>query len=222
MNLPFTVEQFFGVFGSYNEAIWPAQIIAYGLGVLAVILAIRGSRNAGMVISTILSLFWVWMGVFYHIVHFSTINPAARLFGIFFVLQGLLLVLIGGIRKKLSFRSGLDPYGAVGWCFIVYAMLVYPLIGGALGHTYPEAPMFGVAPCPATIFTFGLLLWARGRVPVYLLLIPLLWSLVGVSAALGLGVPQDYGLGIAGILGMILIVHRNRLLKKTAKQAADM
>jgi hypothetical protein len=222
MNLPFTVEQFFGVFGSYNEAIWPAQIIAYGLGVLAVISGIRASRNSGVVISAILALFWVWMGVFYHIVHFSTINPVARLFGIFFILQGLILVLISGIRNRLSFRSGLDPHGVVGWCFIVYAMLVYPLIGSALGHSYPEAPMFGVAPCPATVFTFGLLLWARGLVPIYLLLIPLLWSLIGVSAALRLGVPQDYGLGVAGILGTILIVRRNSLLKKTAKQAASM
>jgi hypothetical protein len=220
MNIPFTADQFFGVFGSYNEAIWPAQIIAYGLGVIAVLSGIRGKTNSGIVVSTILALLWVWMGVFYHIVHFSTINPAARVFGIFFILQALLLVLKGGIRKSLSFRSGLDPHSVIGWCFILYAMIVYPLIGSASGHSYPEAPVFGVAPCPATIFTFGVLLWARSHVPVYLLLIPFLWSLVGVGAALNLGVPQDYGLGVAGILGTILTVRRNILLKKTAKQAA--
>jgi hypothetical protein len=222
MNIPFTPEQFFGVFGSYNEAIWPAQIIAYGLGVLAVIFAIRASRNSGTLISAILALFWIWIGAFYHIMHFSRINPSARLFGVVFILQGLVFALTGGVRNRIVFRSGLDPHSITGWSFIVYAMIVYPLIGYALGHSYPEAPMFGVAPCPATILTFGLLLWARSQIPIYLLLIPFLWSLVGLSAALNLGVPQDYGLGVAGILGTILILRRNRMLKKEVEQPADM
>lgn len=218
MNIPFTVEQFFSVFGSYNDAIWPAQIIAYALGVLAVFFGIRAGRSSARVVSAVLALFWVWMGVFYHILHFSTINPAARLFGVFFILQGLLIALIGSIRNRLSFSSVLDPYTIVGWCFIAYAMIVYPLIGIALGHSYPQVPMFGVAPCPATIFTFGLLLWVRNQIPIYLLVIPFLWSLIGVSAAFKLGVPQDYGLGVAGILGTILIVRRNISLKKTFRQ----
>lgn len=27
MRLPFTIEQFYGVFRQYNEAVWPAQIV---------------------------------------------------------------------------------------------------------------------------------------------------------------------------------------------------
>ncbi len=29
MRLPFTPEQFFGVFAKYNEAVWPAQVAIY-------------------------------------------------------------------------------------------------------------------------------------------------------------------------------------------------
>jgi hypothetical protein len=29
MTIPFTVEQFFDIFGTYNTAIWPAQVVAY-------------------------------------------------------------------------------------------------------------------------------------------------------------------------------------------------
>ena len=29
--LPFTIDQFFGVFAAYNVAIWPAQVVAYGV-----------------------------------------------------------------------------------------------------------------------------------------------------------------------------------------------
>ena len=50
-------------------------------------------------------------------------------------------------------------------------------------------PLFGVAPCPTTIFTIGMLLLARGGWVVWLSIIPLLWSLVGLAAALQLGFP---------------------------------
>jgi hypothetical protein len=33
--LPFSVDQFFGVFASYNRAIWPAQIVAFMIGGLS-------------------------------------------------------------------------------------------------------------------------------------------------------------------------------------------
>jgi len=29
LKIPFTVEQFFDVFGTYNTAIWPMQVVAY-------------------------------------------------------------------------------------------------------------------------------------------------------------------------------------------------
>jgi len=153
------------------------------------------------------------MGIFYHMVHFSVINPVAWIFGIFYILQGSLFFLIGTIFGRLAFRFILKPLPIIGGCFILYAMLVYPLLGISFGHSYPRAPMFGVAPCPTTIFTFGILLWATKSVPTYLLVIPLLWSIVGISAAVNLGVSQDYGLVVAGVLGTTLILIQNRKAK---------
>jgi hypothetical protein len=74
--------------------------------------------------------------------------------------------------------------------------------------------MFGVAPCPTTIFTIGILLLARGRWVVWLSIIPLLWSAIGLAAALQLGIPQDFGLPVAGIgLVTALIVKHFRTLR---------
>jgi len=213
MDLPFTVDQFFNIFETYNTAIWPAPIIAYFLGIGAVVLAFRENRLYGCIVSGILALFWIWMGVFYHIVYFSAINPAAMIFGALFVLEGLLLVVVGSIWGKLSFNFDLKPIPVVGAIFILYAMVAYPLLGLALGHWYPRAPMFGVAPCPTTIFTFGLLLWAKRPVPIYILVVPLIWAIIGTTAAVSLQVPQDYGLGIAGVVGTVLVILRNRDLK---------
>jgi hypothetical protein len=148
MKIPFTVEQFFDIFGTYNTAIWPAQVVAYMFGIIALGLALRENKLSSRIISGILALFWIWMGVFYHIVHFSVINPAARIFGLFYVLQGVLFFLIGTILGRLSFRFNYKPLPILGACFILYAMVIYPLLGLAFGHSYPRVPLFGVAPCP--------------------------------------------------------------------------
>ena len=219
MKIPFTVEQFFEVFGAYNTAIWPAQVFAYLFGLLALALAFRESKLSSRVISGVLALFWIWMGIIYHMIHFRVINPVARIFGVFFVLQGLLFLLVGTILGRPAFRFTLEPVPILGACFILYAMAIYPLLGIAFGHSYPRVPMFGVAPCPTTIFTFSLLLWAKAPVPGYLLIIPLLWSLIGMSAAVHLQVPQDYGLMVAGVLGTVLILIRNRKTMRLAQHA---
>ena len=218
MEIPFTVEQFFDVFATYNTAIWPVQVLAYVLGVVALVLAFRESKLAARIVSGILGFFWIWMGLFYHIVHLSVINSAAWIVGIFYVLQGLLFLLVGTIFGRLAFRFILKPLPVIGGCFILYAMVIYPFLGISFGHSYPKAPMFGVAPCPTTIFTFGILLWATKSVHTYLLVIPLLWSIVGMSAAVNLGVPQDYGLVVAGILGTVLILIQKGKGKRVAAE----
>ncbi len=125
--MPFTVKQFFAVFGDYNTAIWPAQIIAYVLGILACVLAYRESKISSRIISGILAFMWIWMGVVYHIMHFATINPAARIFGAFFIVQGLLFFLAGVVSERLSFRFSPKPLPVLGSFFILYAMAVYPV-----------------------------------------------------------------------------------------------
>lgn len=217
MTIPFTVEEFFSIFGTYNTAIWPAQVVAYIFGLIALGLALRENKLSSRIISGVLALFWVWMGVFYHISHFSVINPAARIFGLFYILQAVLFFLTGTVRGVLSFRFNYKRLSILGLCFILYAMVIYPLLGFAFGHSYPRVPLFGVAPCPTTIFTFGILLWATKSVPAYLLIIPFLWSIIGISAAVNLRVPQDYGLVIAGVLGTILILIQNHKSKRSAE-----
>jgi hypothetical protein len=183
---------------------------AYALGLVAVALAIRPRPHSSRVIAAILGASWLWMGLVYHLVFFRQVNPAALLFGLAFALQGLLWLWVGVVRPHLSFRVGRDVPSLVGGTFVLYAMVVYPIVGALLGHGYPRSPSFGVAPCPTTIFTFGLLLWTERPVPRLLLVIPFLWSLLGVSAAISLGIREDLGLVVAALLGTALLVWRDR------------
>ena len=213
MELPFTTEQFLEVFKTYNTAIWPAQVVAYLLGGLAIYLAYRPSARNDRIISLILASSWLLMGALYHLAFFTSINTAAYGFGVIFIIQGLLFLGAGVWKDRLKFRLKWDAYGITGTILIIYAMLIYPLIGTQVGHGYPYAPMFGVAPCPATIFTFGMLLWTTQKIPWWILVIPGLWSVIGFSAAIELGVLEDIGLLIAGVLAISMLWTRGRRME---------
>ena len=90
----------------------------------------------------------------------------------------------------------------IGAALLTYAVVGYPLLGYALGHRYPAAPTFGV-PCPTTIFTLGLGVWAGASLPRRLLIAPLAWSIVGTSAAITLGMIEDLGLLAAAIATVV-------------------
>jgi hypothetical protein len=117
-------------------------------------------------------------------------------------LQGLLFFAYGGIADRLTLRFQSGWRGAL--ALIVYAAVAYEVVGHFSGHGWPRAPLFGVAPCPTTIFTFGVLLLSTRPLPVLLLAIPLLLAAVGSTAAVLLGVPEDLGLAVAGLIGAAL------------------
>jgi hypothetical protein len=205
--LPFTRDQFLGVFAEYNLAVWPVQVIAYLLGVAMVVVLVRQSRRTDSVVGMGLALMWIWTGVAYHAAFFATINKVAMGFGALFVVQGLLFGHAALVRADLRWAPRRGAVAWFGWALVAYSAVVYPLIGVA-GHGYPTMPMFGITPCPVTLFTFGVLLLAQGPVPRRLLVVPLLWALVGGSAAFLLAVPQDWPLLIGGLLVMPLLWRR--------------
>jgi hypothetical protein len=104
--------------------------------------------------------------------------------------------------------------GVLGSIVILYGLLIYPILGHAIGHVYPGNPTFG-APCPTTIFTFGILLWSVG-LPRYVLIIPTLWSIIGFFAAVSLGIREDIGLLVAGLAGCTVIMLDRPATKGTS------
>jgi hypothetical protein len=205
MNPPFTIEQFLSVFSAYNAAIWPTQIVAYLLGLVAVVAVWSARPIASRLNLAILALMWALNGIGYQFLFFSTINPAAHVFAGFFTLEAILFAACSVAAKELRFEIGRDFRSFTGLAAIHYAMLIYPILGIQLGHGLMAGPMFGVAPCPTTIFTIGMLLLMRGRWVVWLSIIPLLWSLVGLAAALQLCIHEDLGLPVAG-LSLVLVL----------------
>ncbi|HET7459244.1 MAG TPA: DUF6064 family protein [Gemmatimonadaceae bacterium] len=208
VQLPFTSDEFFAVFRRYNEAVWPAQWLLNALAVAVVVLAVRGASRRRRVAGALVAFLWFWAAMVYHAGFFVAINTAALLFAALFVAEsGLLAVATYG--RALTFRVRADARGIAGGALVAYALVGYPLLGYVLGQRYPEMPTFG-APCPTTIFTFGVLLWTARPVPRVLLVVPALWAAIGSVAALQLGVREDYGLAVAAAVALPLLLKQPR------------
>jgi Family of unknown function (DUF6064) len=193
---------------SLHPAVWPAPAVAYLLGLVIVVAVVRRRAASDFIAGGGLAAMWIWTGVVYHWLFFARINRAALVFGALFVLQGALLVHAALIQRSLVLGASEGRMRWLGWGLLAYASLGYPLVGVWTGHRYPSAPMFGLTPCPVTLFTLGLFLLSARPVPRRLLIVPLAWSLVGGSAAFFLRIPQDWLLLVSG-LAVPFIVRRD-------------
>jgi hypothetical protein len=206
MELPFTREQFFDLFAAYNTAVWPALVVLWIASAAVSVLLLSSRRPPDRWISALLAVHWIWSAVAYHAVFFTRINPAAWLFAALFVVQGALFFWAGVVHGHLSFAPRRNGRAAVAWLLVAYSLL-YPGINAVQHLTWSRSPTFGV-PCPTTIFTAGLLMLAQ-RGSWNLSIVPVIWSLIGGSAAFLLGVRADYALPIAGMGLVIFTIQRS-------------
>jgi hypothetical protein len=208
VKLPFTHDQFLDVFEAYNRALWPVLLVLWIGTVGALWRWYRDGASSSKILALILALHWAWSGVVYHWMFFRRINPVAALFGLGFLVEAVLLLWRGAIRKTLTFRRPHNGWGWLGVALIVYA-LFYPMVGWLFGFRFPRLPSFAV-PCPTGLLTAGLLLLAPRREARLLGVIPILWAAIGGSAAFLLGISADFALPVAGATLLGYLVTRNR------------
>ncbi len=201
-----------GTFVAYNQGIWPAQVALLALACALVIVALRAGPASGRLVYAGLAVLWAWCGALFFLVFFTRVWAGAYVGGVLFLLQAVLFA-AAWLRPGagvMAFQG--NARGIAGATLVGYALLVYPLLASALGQHYPAQPTFG-APCPLTIFTFGMLLLATGRVPGHLLAIPFAWGLFGIAPVVRFGVLEDIGLLVAALVAVPMIVAWNRRLR---------
>lgn len=208
--LAFTPEVYFSLIASYNGAIWPAQPLAFMLGLIVLAAVLRPFPASDRIVAAILALFWIWNGYVFHWQTFSGINFVAPVLAVLFLLQGLLLVWSGGIRGNVSFRFESGLGGWIALILIFCGLAFHTLAGVAAGHAWPALPVFGVSPNPTLLFTLGILLLGRPRVLWHLLLLPVLWGAVASIGSWFLGIWDAVPVAIAVVATMVLAVIRNR------------
>jgi Family of unknown function (DUF6064) len=159
----------------------------------------------------LLAAAWLWIGIAYYFLRWAKIDFAAPVYGVIFVVEGLLLAWAGVVRGRLTFRFRSDLFSWIGLVMAVAATAAFPLGDWLIGQGWQSVRLVGLAPGPTAAFTLGLLLLlTKRRTPLRLAVVPLLWSLVAGATAWILSIPQDLILPITGVSGFGLILWKNQ------------
>ncbi|MBE0675670.1 MAG: hypothetical protein IH591_13495, partial [Bacteroidales bacterium] len=113
-----------------------------------------------------------------------------------------------------------DLFGLIGAILVIYALIGYPLIANFTGRGYPHLLLTGMMPCPTAIFTMGLLLWTEKPIPKIVPVIPVIYALTGF-VPVKLGVVEDIGLIVAGIVTGLLLAYRERISTHNKKEVKE-
>ena len=136
-------EVYLSLLARYNEALWPAQILALLLGLLALGLLWRSRRGGDRLVAALLAAAWIWVGAGFFLRQMASIDYAAPLFGWLFVLQGLLLAWRGLLAGKTGGKVGGGASPAafrIGLGLAVFALLAMPPLAWLLGQPWPALP----------------------------------------------------------------------------------
>src|SRR5919205_2557847 len=151
--LLFSARTYYRLIERYNQAIWPAQILAIALG-LFLLTSLRSNKAwYGRVISGVLALIWVWVGVAFLWRRYANINWAVGYLVPLFVLEGIMLIWTGAAARELNFGTSRTPLRVVSGALLVVATLVYPVLAPLAGRSWQAAEVFGMAPDPTVVGT---------------------------------------------------------------------
>lgn len=215
MMLPYTADVLFSVMEQYYRAVWPAGPVALLLALAGLGLTVRPVTGGDRIIGALLAAAWIWVGAAHQLGRMATIDFAAPLYGALWIVQGLLLAWVCVLRGRVAFRFRASVFGWAGAGLAAFGLAGYPLVVWLMGYGWPALPLAGTAPGPTAIFTIGLLLLGE-RVPIYLLVLPLIWSgIAGVTGWL-LGLPIAYAVPLATVAGFVLLILKNRRTVRAA------
>lgn len=218
MKTPFSTEQFFSVLENYNHFVFPFQLIILAIGAVLIGLIVSSKHLKTRFPAVFTGLLWIYTAVFYHFFFFTAINPAAWIFGSLFILQGGLMLYETIYKKRLDSATDNKKQRIFGFVFVLYGVIIYPLISYLSEGSIAGTISLGL-PCPSTILTFGVFLGYGKNFSRYLLIIPAVWSLIGISAAINFGVYQDFVMPVAAITAGIFLFKSHNKSHKTLVKA---
>ncbi len=206
--LMFSPRTYYRLFELYNAAIWPAQVAAIALGFTILVLALRREAWAARAVAAILAACWLCVAWAYLLLRYDTINWAGSYLALGFAVEALLLAWTGLIRNQLRFQPGTGAIGTAGFCILLFALVIYPLIAPLLRRPWLQVEIFGVAPDPTVVATLGILVAAR-RAHWGLLIIPLLWCTLGGATLWTMQSPDALVLPAAAVLALLLTAWKS-------------
>ena len=202
--LLFSARTYHRLFELYNQAIWPAQILALATGVAIIALLVGTYRHRDRVIAGLLATCWLWIAWAFLHQRYTQINWVAPWIASAFALQALLLVGLGVFAGQVAFAPRGGARFRIAIALIATVIVGYPLLAPLFGRAWTTAEMFGVAPDPTAIATVAALALARGRIRWLLLVVPVLACALGALTQWAMAEPEAIAITAASLLALIL------------------
>jgi hypothetical protein len=208
--LAFDAEVYHSVLAQYGSAIWPLQFLMTALGLVVIGCLVRPFRYSGRLVASILSALWLWSAVHFHADTFATINFAAPVVVVAFVLQSLLLSWRGIIRGGFASSFPRTPPQWIGLGIAIFGLAIYPLLALPAGGPLHAAPAIGTTGVSIAIVTLGVLVCVGERETFWhLTAIPLCWLLAAGLVLWNLPLPEAHWVFIAAGLAFSAILWNN-------------
>ena len=200
--------------GAYNAAVFPLQaVVALAAVALTCLVFARPGERSDKLMKAYLSLLCAWNGLVFFLVYGRRL-PGTILGAPLFILAAILFawdLRAGETRFRLP--EALWQRFTIG--LLILLALLYPLLGAAFGHFYPESCTFGVMPCPTTVFALALLSAALPQADKKVYLLLLTWALPALGKCLGaLDLYEDCVLFWAGVYALIMLLRAWRVERR--------
>jgi hypothetical protein len=181
--LMFSQRSYYRLIALYNEAVWPAHLLALAAGLAVIACIARPAPGTRRIALLLLAVAWAWIAWAYHLERYADINTAGPWFALAFGMQALLLCFMA-LRSHGAAPARMQKHVALGLAGL--AVLAYPLLAPGGGRGWGQAEVFGIAPDPTAIATLGVMLACRAHPVAWL--IPLAWCAVSGATLMELRV----------------------------------
>ena len=185
--IPFTPEVYARLVERVNEAGWPLQFLALGLGLTALAVAWHGRARVAL---ALLAPAWATSGVLFHLHYYVELTWAATWFGMAFLAQAALLLALALFGRMPERRVESTPGAVVVAAVALFGLVAWPAMVLVTGHGWSRVEVFALYPDPTAVVSLGVALLAlRGLRAGLAMLIPLLWLGVSTLTLVALQLP---------------------------------
>lgn len=210
--IPYSAEVYHGLLAYYYQATSPAHLLALPFGFFIVVALSRHSRRGPIISQFVIAAFWVWVGAIFHGQYFVDLNWAAKYFGYAFVLQGLMIAVQTIFVRNLTYQPQALTR-VIGCSLVITGMALSPTIAAILETPISHAHLFGMTPLPLIMAMMGVLIVAYERIPLWLLGIPVLWTIWEALTAQTLGLWHDFAISTVAFAAIIGSIAYKRLCR---------
>jgi|GEM_PF-4068487 len=191
--LLFSPDVYFSSIAFYNQSIWPLPLLAILLSLVFFWLTLTLNHKKSLVAGLILTLGWAWCGAVYHLKFYQQINWMAFYYGWVFIAQSVVMIifLVRFFYQADQLMTNSTWQTILGKILIGLSVFILPFMGLIDGPGIKASLVLCLSPAPTLLATFGFALMIN-RIPIWALMLPISFSLVGLLTSHTIGSAQFF------------------------------